>query len=157
MPRRTGPSVAPANVLSLLRTVVGELDELIDALERIDPGSHWSAERWSTASMAFRMRLAAAEHQLRQLRQIDPADWPDTGWALDLSDAGAKLEQRLHAVVTLLSVLVSHGIPVAERAWETRRFVMKGRELLESLRRLRAVIVERHPEAAAPAARPNGA
>jgi hypothetical protein len=144
---RNGP---PTELLEMLRSAVHALDELDDGFERIKPSLHWSLARWSAASIPFRMRLVSAERQLEGLRQIDPANWPDIRWAIDLSSARVGLEQQLQAVVNLLDMLLHCDMSPGERAWLIQRFNTSGKGFSEALRRLRKVIVTRHPEVCRP-------
>ena len=132
-----------AELLEILGDGVQALDEIGDGFKRIEPGLHWSAAQWTAASMALRMRLACAEGPLARLRQIGPADGPDTGWSIDLSSARADFEQELQAVVSLLGMLLQYDISPVERAWQTQRFTSGGKGFLEALQRMRGVIVTR--------------
>jgi len=125
-------------LLTMLREAVRGLDEIGEGFERIDPSVNWSTGRWSAASMAFRMRLDPAERQLAGLRQIDPADWPDISWSIELSSARANFEHEL------LHCDLSPG----ERAWQTQRFTSDSKGFLEALWRLREVIATRPREQA---------
>lgn len=144
---RASRDASSAELLELLGDVVEALDEIGDGFERIDPGPHWSAARWSAESMPFCMRLIPAEEHLAGLRQIDTADWPDIDWSIDLSNAHADFEHELRAVVTLLDMLLHYDMSPSERAWQTRKFTSGGKGFLEALQRLREVIVARHPQA----------
>jgi hypothetical protein len=100
--------------------------------------------------MPFCMRLIPAEQQLAALRQIDPANWPDIGWSIELARARADFEQELQAAVGLLDMLLHEEISRGERAWQTQRFTAGGKGFREALTRLREVIVAHHPEAGQP-------
>jgi hypothetical protein len=127
--------------------VVHALDETRDAFERIQPGLQWSAAQWSAASMAFRMRLPCTERHLAVLHRVTPANWPDTGWSIDLSSARADFEQELRAAMNVFDLLLRRDLPSGERAWQAQGFTSGGKGLLEALQRLREVIVTRYPEA----------
>lgn len=135
-------------LLTMLREAVRGLDEIGEGFERINPSVHWSTGRWSAASMAFRMRLDPAERQLAGLRQIDPADWPDISWSIELSSARANFEHELRAIVSLLNILLHCDLSPGERAWQTQRFTSDGKGFLEALWRLREVIATRPREQA---------
>ena len=145
LPVPAGRNDLPAEVLDMLGHAVQALNEIGDSFARIDPSPHWSPARWSAASMAFCMRLAPAEQRLTGLRQIDPADWPEIAWSIELSSARADFEQELQAVVRLLDMLLRHDLSPGERAWQAQRFTSGGKGFLESLQHLRAVIVGRYP------------
>lgn len=139
---RNGPS---AELLEMLRGAVRGLGEIADGFERIHASPGWSSARWSSATIAFRMRLALAERQLAGLRQIDPADWPDIAWSIELSSARADFVRELRAMVTLVDMLVHDDLSAGERAWQTERFTSDSKGFLEALQRLRDVIVTHYP------------
>jgi hypothetical protein len=97
--------------------------------------------------MAFRMRLSCTERHLAVLYRVTLANWPDTGWSIDLSSARADFEQELRAAMSLLDLLLRHDLAPGERAWQTQGFTSGGKGLLEALQRLREVIVTRYPAA----------
>jgi len=141
--RNSGPS---AELLGTLRRVAGALDDLGDGFERIQPSVQWSIARWHATSIPFRMRLVPVYQHLTELRKVDPAEWPDIAWAIDLMSARAGFEERLQMIVNLLDMLLSGGMPVDERAWQVQRFTTGGKEFLAALGRLRSVVAARHPE-----------
>jgi hypothetical protein len=136
----------PVELLETLRGAVDTLDDLGDGFERIRPSAQWSIARWHATSIPFRMRLVPLNQQLKELRKIDPAAWPDIVWAIELSSARARFEERLQMTVSLLDMLLGGGMPADERAWQIQRFTAGGKEFLAALGRLRSVIVARHPE-----------
>jgi|ERR1700722_3133026 len=142
-----GDDDSSAELIKMLPAAVQALDEIADGFERIEPSPHWASARWSAHSMAFCMRLIPAKQQLAALRQIDPANWPDIGWSMELSRACTDFEQELRAAVNLLDMLLSEEVSPGERAWQAQRFIAGGKGFREALTRLRSVIVARYPEA----------
>jgi hypothetical protein len=145
LPLPAGGPGPPAELLETLREAVDALDDLSDGFERIRPSLQWPVARWHATSIPFRMRLVRVDQQLKELRKIDPAEWPDIIWAIDLSSARTKFEQQLQVIVNLLDMLLS-GTSADERAWQIQRFTSGGKEFLAALGRLRSVIVARHPQ-----------
>jgi len=141
--RRDDP---PPELVEMLRSVIEALDELGGGFEHIKPGLHWSAGRWSSRSMSFRMQRVPAARQLKELHHIDPADWPDVAWASELSSVRCAFEQQLDSIAILLDMLLHANMPPDERAWQIERFVAEGKGFLEALWQLRKVIVARYPE-----------
>jgi hypothetical protein len=142
-PRRNGPS---AELLEMLRGAVDALDDLSDGFGRIRPSLQWPIARWHATSIPFRMRLVSVDQQLKELRKIDPAEGPDTVWAIELSSARTRFEQQLQMMVNLLDIFLSGGMSADERAWQIQKWTAVGKEFLVALGRLRSVIVARHPE-----------
>jgi hypothetical protein len=145
LPLRASQHSPSPEFLKALRRVVDTLDVLSDGFEAIKPNLHWSRARWNAASTPFRMRLVAAEQQVEELRKIDPAAWPEIGWAIDLSSARTEFEQQLQVVVRLLDLFLHGSMSTNEQEWQVQRFTAGSKEFLAALRRLRLVIVARHP------------
>jgi hypothetical protein len=136
----------PSELINMLRSVINALDELAGGFERIKLGLHWSPGRWSARSMSFRMQRVPAEQQLRELHDIDPADWADTSWASQLSSARFAFEQQLDSISSLLDMLLHADMPPDERAWHMERFAAEGKGFVEAYQQLRNVIVARYPQ-----------
>ena len=146
-PSRGGRDDPPEELIELLQGVIAALDGLSGGFGRIKPGLHWSPGRWSSHSMSFRMRQVSAAGQLADLHHIDPADWPDTAWALQLATARSAFEQQLDSIASKLDILLHADMPPDERAWQMERFSAEGKGFLEALSQLRNVIVARYPRA----------
>lgn len=143
--RRAGRGPSP-RVRELLRRTLEELDRIRDSVELVDPDPGWSAQDWCLESTPLRMRLGAGQRQLDRLTDIDPARWPDTDWALDVTDARFEIQQHLEALATALEVLLRDETPFVERAWEAGRFRRISRRLVAGLEGLRELILGQHPE-----------
>ena len=130
---------------SPLHEAVDKLDDLRDALAQIEPQSTWSAEDWSRESMPLSMRLRAMERQLGLLGQVDPAEWPDTDWALDLDEARTVAEESLEELLAALAALRRSETPLDERAWQARRFERHLDAVLDAVQRLQALVTAWYP------------
>jgi hypothetical protein len=123
------------------------LDEFGNALAQIRPHPDWSSGDWSQASVAVRARLQSLQRQLDIIGQVDPADWPDTDWALDLDEARVEAEDSLDQMAAALAVLLRTSASPAERVRESRRLVSGLGAALDALKRLRGLIEAWHPPA----------
>jgi hypothetical protein len=144
------PSRGPTALTSVVRGLpeaASVLDEFSNALAQVRPHAEWSSDDWSLASVAVRTRLQSAQRQLDVLGQVDPADWPDTDWALDLDEARVEAEDSLDRMAAALAVLLRTSIPPPERIRHSRRLVSSLDTAIGALERLRGLIEAWHPPA----------
>lgn len=127
--------------VEILRTAVGELDELSFCLQQISPHSNWSAQRWMIASTPFRMRLIGARKRLGDLAQISTVGEHDIRWVLEFNDARIGAERRLRDVDRYLRTLQRMDSSHSERAREMERFVSCRSDLLRILSKIRQLLV----------------
>jgi hypothetical protein len=144
LPGRGGAGGRQPASIEILRTAIGELDELYYCLHQISPHSHWSAQRWMIASTPFRMRLIGVRKRLDDLVKTSRAhEQNNIRWVLEFNDARLGIEQRLRDVDRCLQTLQRVNASPSECARKTEIFVSSRSELLKALRKIRQLLVQR--------------
>jgi hypothetical protein len=131
---------------AMLRTVIGQLEEVGCRLRQCSPQPTWPARQWMIASTPFRMRLTGGRKRLEDLAVVCAiAEQDHARWALELNDARREAERRLREIAACLHILQRADTSPAERERQTEKFFAARSDFLAVIAEIQRSVVRQLP------------